>query len=115
MANLDVVPFARPARLAGRYWSHLPDLTRPRLAEPRSFAEARGIVPATMDWWRARLRRGAEAELVPVEVVADDIDTRRRDATPCSVELQVDASTTLRIQAGFDEAELRRLLRVLRC
>jgi hypothetical protein len=81
----------------------------------RAFAEARGIVTATMYWWRARLRRGANAELVPVEIVDNAIDTRRRDATPCSFELQVDASTTLRIQAGFDEAELRRLLRVLRC
>jgi len=80
----------------------------------RAFAEMRGIVPATLYWWRARLGRRARSELVPVDVV-DGIDTLGRGAAPSCFELQVDPSTTLRIPAGFDEAELRRLLRVLRC
>lgn len=80
----------------------------------RAFAELRGTVPATMYWWRAQLRRGAAADLVPVEVV-DGSEPASCGAEPCGFKLRVDALMTLKIPAGFDEAELLRLLRVLRC
>ena len=82
----------------------------------RAFAESRGIPQATMYWWRNRLRRRREqTELVPVEVVEHDTVTGRRDSDPADFELRLDGAMTLRIPAGFDEAELRRLIRAVRC
>lgn len=82
----------------------------------RAFAESRGITPTTLYWWRSRLRRRpARAELVPVQVVEHDVvvdDQRERGA---DFELRLDSAVTLRIPAGFDEGELRRLVRALRC
>lgn len=82
----------------------------------RAFADARGIPRATMYWWRNRLRRRREqAELVPVEVVGRDTVAGRRDLGRGDFELQLDGTTTLRIPPGFDEAELRRVIRAVRC
>jgi hypothetical protein len=82
----------------------------------RAFAEARGIAPATLYWWRARLRRGSQqAEMVPVEVVDDGCETRSGGSSVHGFELHLDESMMLRIAPGFDEAELRSLLRILRC
>lgn len=80
----------------------------------REFAESRGLAPATMYWWRCRLRERATT-LVPVAVVDgdDDLASRRSTAT-APFELTVD-SLTLRIPPGFDEGDLRRLVRALRC
>ena len=78
----------------------------------REFAELRGITAATLYWWRSRLRRDT-ADLVPVEVVErGEVGQDRGDA---AFELRVSDSMTLQIRAGFDEAELRRLLRALQC
>jgi phosphoribosylaminoimidazole-succinocarboxamide synthase len=80
----------------------------------REFADLRGIVATTLYWWRSKLRRKA-GDLVPVEVIERNIvvGSGRRQAS--AFELQVDDATTWRIPAGFDEAELRRLIRALRC
>lgn len=81
----------------------------------RAFAESRGITATTMYWWRCRLRRQpARAELVPVQVVDREmaVDDQRGSA---DFELRIDSAVTLRIPVGFDEGELRRLVRVLRC
>jgi transposase-like protein len=81
----------------------------------REFAAAEGIAAATLYWWRSKVRRDGrgDAELVPVEVVEHraDLDT----AALGGFELQVDGAMTLRVPPGFDEAELRRLIRALRC
>lgn len=81
----------------------------------REFAAAEGIAAATLYWWRSKLRRDGRdvTKLVPVEVVDHHagIDT----GSLACFEVQIDAATTLRVPAGFDEAELRRLIRVLRC
>lgn len=80
----------------------------------REFAAARGITATTLYWWRSKLRRDG-AELVPVEVVEHD-EVRDDHGTPAPCfELQVDNSISLRVPLGFDEAELRRLLRAIRC
>lgn len=78
----------------------------------REFAEARGITVATLYWWRSKLRRDA-TELVPVEVVeSETVDpVEQRGA----FELRLGDAMTLRVLPGFDEAELRRLVRALRC
>jgi transposase-like protein len=80
----------------------------------REFAAARGITATTLYWWRSKLRRDG-AELVPVEVVDHD-EARDDDGTLAPwFELQVDSAMTLRVPPGFDEVELRRLLRAVRC
>lgn len=82
----------------------------------RAFAESRGITPTTMYWWRSRLRRlPSPAELVPVEVVDHDVVLDDHRVCRADFELILDARVTLRIPAGFDEVELRRLVRALRC
>lgn len=82
----------------------------------REFAAAEGITAATLYWWRSRLRRDRRdgTKLVPVEVVErrTDLDS---GASTDGFELQVDGVITLRVPTGFDEAELRRLIRALRC
>lgn len=80
----------------------------------REFAAAEGISPATLYWWRSKLRRDDRGgtELVPVEVVEPGATL---DAAPLGFELQVDGAMTVRVPAGFDEVDLRRLIRALRC
>ncbi|HEX5051113.1 MAG TPA: hypothetical protein VFZ65_05035 [Planctomycetota bacterium] len=73
----------------------------------REFAASRGINATTFYWWRSRLRR-QPSDLVPVTVVAP---VEGRDSM---LELQV-GEMTVRVPTGFVEADLRRLLQVLRC
>jgi hypothetical protein len=79
----------------------------------REFAESRGLAPATMYWWRCRLR-DRPAALVPVAVVDRDDARYSGSTTREPFELALGAMT-LRIPAGFDEHDLRRLVRALRC
>jgi hypothetical protein len=52
---------------------------------------------------------------VPVEVVEQEPGITRDGSTPGSFELEIDGAVTVRVPPGFDEAELRRLLRAVRC
>jgi len=79
----------------------------------REFAAAQGVTAATLYWWRSKLRRG-RAPLVPVRVVEQEPGHQGGGASS-SFELQVDGAVTVRVSAGFDEAELRLLIRALRC
>lgn len=81
----------------------------------REFASRRGINPATLYWWRSRLGRSATADLVPVEIVEREVAVQGRDHHAAGFELHLDESTRLHIPAGFDAAELRRVVRALRC
>jgi transposase-like protein len=82
----------------------------------KEFAERRGITATTLYWWRCRLRRRRHpTELVPVEVVERDIVANPLGARAAVFDLELGDSLILRIPAGFDEAELRRLVRALRC
>lgn len=76
----------------------------------REFAAARGFAAGTMYWWRNRLRERGD-DLVRVTVV-DGAATDGRERA--GFELQL-GDVTLRVPAGFDERELRRLLQALRC
>lgn len=82
----------------------------------REFAAAEGITAATLYWWRSKLRRDRRGttKLVPVEVT-ERSPGMDRGAGANGFELQIDGSMTLRVPACFDEAELRRLIRALRC
>lgn len=79
----------------------------------REFAASHGLAPATMYWWRCRLRDRPTA-LVPVSVVDRDGSAVSRSTTCEAFELTL-GSMTLRIPPGFDEHDLRRLVRALRC
>jgi hypothetical protein len=83
----------------------------------RAFAESRGITVTTMYWWRSQLRRRRPAtELVPVDVVDDQgVVISGRGVGHADYELQLDGPMTLRIPGDFDESDLRRLVRALRC
>ena len=75
----------------------------------REFAGARGLAAGTLYWWRSRLRdRGDLVRVAVVDPAAAD------DPPDASFELQL-GDIVLRIPAGFDERELRRLLQALRC
>lgn len=76
----------------------------------REFAAARGFAAGTLSWWRSRLRKRNE-DLVRVAVVEG---ASVNDSTRAGFELLL-GDLTLRVPAGFDETELRRLLQVLRC
>ena len=80
----------------------------------REFAEIRGITPTTLYWWRSELKRRGVG-LVAVRVVDDSATGESRSTDHPSFELQVGNSMTLRIPAGFNEIDLRRVLTALRC
>lgn len=82
----------------------------------RQFAKLRGITAATLYWWRSKLRRDrlGHAALVPVEVI-ERSPKPDRGAPSTAFELEIDGAMTLRVPASFDETELRRLIRALRC
>jgi transposase-like protein len=88
------------------------------------FCRRRGIHPATLRWWRSRLRRRRLAAPSPAG------EAPRLVGGPAFTELQVVGKSTpgsrregfalrwpdglvLRIPVGFDDGELRRLLRLL--
>ncbi len=75
----------------------------------RDFLAARGLAAGTLYWWRSLLRdRGDLVRVAVVDPASTDDPTRSK------FELQL-GDIVLRIPAGFDERELRRLLQALRC
>jgi hypothetical protein len=80
----------------------------------RDYAASRGIAPATLYWWRSRLGRSRMPALVPVEVV-DYGGAGVRHGGDGSFEVHFESGVALMVRTGFDEEELRRLVRVLRC
>lgn len=80
----------------------------------REFSAARGIAAGTMFWWRSALRRRGK-QLVPVRVVNGRAAMDGSGPAALCFEVQLDDAMTVRVPAGFDEEELRRLLRALRC
>jgi len=80
-----------------------------------SFARDRGVVPATLSWWRWELRRRAQARRSPappafvgVQVVDAPVAAR-----PLPFEVVLRGRRIVRVPAGFDAAELGRLLGAL--
>lgn len=80
----------------------------------RKFAARRGISAGTMSWWRSELRRRSE-RLVPVAVVDEGGATQRSAPMASCFEIDLDDAITIRVRASFDEDDLRRILRALRC
>lgn len=75
----------------------------------REFAAARGVAAGTVYWWRSRLRDRSQG-MVRVAVV----DGAEAGSARGGFELQL-GDITVRVPAGFDDVELRRLLQALQC
>jgi transposase-like protein len=74
------------------------------------FAEQRGLNPATLYWWRSRLRsrERAQSEFVPIEIVGAE---RSMPSTNDGVfELELVGGRRLRVPPRFDADELARLI-----
>ena len=78
----------------------------------REFAAMHDLSPATVYWWRSRLRRrSAEVlDLVPVEVVEVVAKATER---PPAIEIVLRDDMVLRLPRGFDDGDLGRVLAAL--
>ena len=78
-------------------------------------ARRHGVNAGTFSWWCARLggRRGRRTapKLVPVTVVRP---REHEEDPPRGFEVVLNAGLRVRVPAGFEPAELRRLLEVVR-
>lgn len=74
------------------------------------FAKRRGVSPATLYWWRSRLRQRSKERLrlVPVEL---EPATPGRRCGEFTVELR--GGRAVRVAGGFDADELARLIVVV--
>jgi len=87
--------------------------------ERKAFCAAHGLSVHTLDAWRSRVRQSERREeIVPVEIVDDA--ARGRGSTPIASarrggQFRIVLAEWLRIEveAGFDAAELRRLIAAL--
>ncbi|HNB60610.1 MAG TPA: transposase [Phycisphaerales bacterium] len=69
----------------------------------KAFAAAAGVPYTTLAWWRARLRGGAEARLVPVVVAQDEL---------AGIEIAV-GDVVVRVPRGTSAEATARLVRAL--
>lgn len=85
----------------------------------KEFCEAHGLNVFTLDAWRKRIAQSkTDEKIVPIEIVEDDAllrGARQTGSTGWSGQFRVVLSQGLRIEveAGFDAAELRRLIAAL--
>ena len=85
----------------------------------KEFCEPRGLNVFTLDAWRKRIAQSkTEQKIVPVEIVEDVAvlqGARQTASTGWSGQFRIVLSRGLRIEveAGFDAAELRRLIAAL--
>ncbi len=84
----------------------------------KQFCEAHGLNVLTLDAWRKRIAQSKTEKIVPIEIVDDDAvlrGGRQTGSTGWSGQFRVVLSQGLRIEveAGFDAAELRRLIAAL--
>ena len=85
----------------------------------KEFCEAHGLNVFTLDAWRKRIAQPkTEEKIVPIEIVEDEAvlrSARQTGSTGWNGRFRVVLSQGLRIEveAGFDAAELRRLIAAL--
>ena len=76
-----------------------------------AFARQKGICPQRLWWWRKRLTEGATPAQTPA---APFVEVRLPAAMPRQpFAVQTRSGRTILVPAGFDAAELRRLLAAL--
>ena len=78
----------------------------------RQFCSEEGLSPATLFWWRSKLKSCETSNLIPVTVVERPLPMPHSGGK--TFELSI-GNTTLSIPHGFDAEELRRILQVLAC
>jgi transposase-like protein len=76
------------------------------------FGRREGLVPATLYWWRRRLRDAESA--APPAVSFTEVRTVAAAAAERGFEVVLDGGTTVRVPERFDPASLRVLLKTLR-
>lgn len=86
----------------------------------KAFAACRGVSLYTLYWWRSRLSRRSAATSTPpapalVQIAVRDDRRVGGDARPRTArfELQLRDDLVIRVPAGFDSGDLRRLLEAL--
>ena len=78
-----------------------------------AFAEREGIRPSTLSWWRWKLGvEPSSVESEPPRFV--QLEVSAPSSPGFSYEIEVGEQVRLRIPSGFEEEELRGLLRALR-
>lgn len=79
-----------------------------------AFGKQEGVSYSKLLYWRKKLDSESvspsRADLIPVEIVAD---APPRQTAPSKFEVWLANGMSLEVQAGFDAAELRRLVGVL--
>ena len=73
----------------------------------KEFAAAENLSPYSLSWWKWRLQRQSEGPVVSKQ------RARRSKATPAPMDVILPGDVRVRVHAGFDEASLLRLVRVL--
>jgi len=85
----------------------------------REFCAAHGLCVHTLDAWRKRVAQSrVEKRIIPVEIVeehtADSVSTRTRSTVRgVRFGIVLDGGVRIEVEAGFDAAELRRLMTAL--
>jgi hypothetical protein len=106
------------ARAAEQWAKRVKRLERSGLSI-RTFAEREGLKAGSLSFWKWKLgrdrgqnQRGVAAQAEPVQLIELRTETAARPATePFEVELR--SGRRVRVTAGFDAAELARLVVVL--
>jgi len=101
----------------GRYWQSLQAEQAASGLSQKAFCQQRGLNLATFTWWKDRVRwmltRSRPGPKVRPKVRFREVPspTHRPPAVPYEVLLPT--GRTIRVPAGFDPADLRRLVAVL--
>jgi hypothetical protein len=125
MARMSPESAAKPvSELERRYRELVAEHARSGLTQ-REFAAKKGVAATTLSWWkheighRDRLRAGRNGNgvhLVPVQVVTAALDRSRSkgsDPTRTEFVVRLRSGREIRVEHGFDAAELGRLVEVL--
>lgn len=95
-------------RRSAAEWQHLVDRWLAGGQTRKQFAHAHGLNPATLSWWRWKLR---QREQLPQFLAVDVVDIPRPVRAPDLI-VELD-HVRVRVPSGFDGSELRRLVEAL--
>lgn len=101
----------------GRYWQGLQAEQAASGLSQKAFCQQRGLNLQTFTWWKDRVRwmltRCRPVPKVRSKVRFREVPAAAHPATPVPYEVLLATGRTIRVPVGFDEADLRRLIRVL--
>lgn len=96
-----------------RQWKEAVDRWRESGLSMRAFAAREGLSAQALRYWRHRFAEEPEVEFAPVKVVEPVVPRSAASEAPV-FDVRFGDSTGIGVPAGFDEAELRRLISVVR-